>query len=98
MKRELVVNGPEQINCARIGHMRATYFDASMFAGKFRMCFGQFAIDQERNVSIKTLLQFVQLRILAIPHVRLVHYEHDCVRLQIVRDHVYYRNAISGFR
>jgi len=62
LKRELFVDHPQELESASIRHLRTTHFDPRLFTGKLRMRFGHFAIEQERNISVKSLLQLVKLR------------------------------------
>ena len=58
------------------------------------MDFVQFAVEQERNVGVELFLQLMDPLLRAIPRPRLVHDEHDFVRLRIVREDVDDTNAI----
>lgn len=62
------------------------------------MRFGHFAIEQERNISVKSLLQLVQLRIGTVPNLRLIHHQNGFVAFRIVRDDVDLTETILAVR
>ncbi len=95
LKRQLIMDVTEQFERSRVGHMRATQFDSRWFTGKFRMRFRHFAIEQERNVCVESLLQRKQLLIRSVPLVRLVHYKNRLTRFRVVGDYI--DNACSIF-
>src|SRR5882724_6208090 len=56
LERELIVYHAEQLECARVGHVGATQLDPGRSAGEVRIRFRHFAIEQKRNISVKSLL------------------------------------------
>lgn len=61
------------------------------------MGFHHFAIEQERNVSVKAFLQLVQTRIGAVPSIGLVHHEYDFIAFHVVRDQIDDADTIGMF-
>jgi hypothetical protein len=47
LERELIVDCAEQLECASIGHARATQLNPRRFAGELRMRLSHFAIEQQ---------------------------------------------------
>ena len=97
LEGELIVNHPEQFDGGVIGHVLTADFDSRRFADKIGMGFGQFAVEQERNVGVELFLQLMQSLLRAVPWPRLIHDEHDFVRLRVVREDVDDTNVIARF-
>ena len=97
LKGKLIMNHAEQLESARVGHVRATNFYTHRFTNELRVRFGHFAVEEKRNVSVEPFLQSDQSRVRTVPGISLAHDENDFAHFRVVRDHVNDARSILGF-
>ena len=77
LQSELVVNQFKESERAFARHVFTTQFNPSFLPTQLRMRSNHLAIQNERNVSVKFLLELMQTLVRVVPRPRFVHHEED---------------------
>jgi hypothetical protein len=83
LERDLVVDQTEQFERAFVRHVIASQFDPGRFAGELGMTRRHFAIEQERNVSVKLFLELMKPLVRPVPRPRLMHGQNNLAAFSV---------------